>query len=348
MIAVIGGGAVGLACAWRLAQNGAAVTIFERGQIGREASCAAGGMLAPGPEYLLHPLQGGADFFELGLASRDLYPKLAAELLDLTGIDIELCQANSPTQDWRTPGIMMVPDAVWSGETQFWNGRPAVWFERDGQVEPRQLVRALRAACERAGVALRENAAVCEIELGRNCAQALKTQNERIKVEHIVLCAGAWSAFDFLPARARPPVRPVAGQMLQLRGERLLHHIVYGARCYLIPRRDGRLLVGATEEEVGFEKRVTAAGLAQLQNAALELAPVLQGVPVEASWAGLRPVSGDGLPILGGGPIENLSYATGHGRNGILLAPVTAQLLAAHILRGQQLPSAFEIERFGP
>lgn len=149
-----------------------------------------------------------------------------------------------------------------------------------------------------------------------------------------------------LPAAATPPVRPVAGQMLQLRGEHLLKHIVYGEDCYLIPRRDGRLLVGATVEETDFEKRVTAAGTAQLLNSALKLAPILSDAPLETSWAGLRPASPDGLPILGGGPLENLSYATGHGRNGILLAPRTAQILAGHLLRGENVPDAFELARF--
>ena len=345
-IAIIGGGVIGLSCAWRLAQLGARVTLFERGDLGAESSFAAGGMLAPEAEFWLH----GRDLQlrELGRQSRDLYPDFAAELLELTGVDIELSQLNSPTEDWRTPGILMAaPGLDCDAPKKLWSGQPAVWFERDGQVEPRQLIQALRAACEKTGVCIRENTPVHAVDMRcRNRISALILENERVVVSRVLLCAGAWSAFAGLPAWAMPPIRPLAGQMLQLRPQHRLKRIVYGANCYLIPRRDGRLLVGATVEETGFQKRVTARGVAQLLNAALELAPVLRDAKFEASWAGLRPASPDGLPILGRGPIENLSYATGHGRNGILLAPVTAQITAGLLLRGEGVPVAFGWGRF--
>ena len=201
-------------------------------------------------------------------------------------------------------------------------------WENEGQVEPRHLVAALRAACEKSGVTIREQTAVRGFEMNGDRAGALLLGNERLEAEHFLLCAGAWSGQPFgLPAAAVPPVRPIAGQMLQLRGQRRLKHVVYGADCYLIPRRDGRLLVGATEEESGFEKRVTTSGTLQLLHAASELIPRLGELPLDANWVGLRPTSPDGLPILGAGPIGNLSYATGHGRNGILLAPRTAELI---------------------
>lgn len=352
MIAVIGGGAVGLSCAWRLAQSGARVSVFERGAIGREASFAAGGMLAPGPETIIHQLPGTremrAAMFDLGVQSRDLYPDFAAELLEITGVDVELCQLGSPTSDWREPGIMMVPDEVINElKPVEWNGREAFWFARDGQVEPRHLTRALHLACENAGVKIYENAPVRHIEIEGARAVAVGTGGARHETENIVWSAGAWSGQSLgLPNAATPPVRPVAGQMLQLRGGHALPYIVYGAHCYLIPRRDGRLLVGATVEEVGFDKRVTPENTAQLLKAARELAPVVAHMPLETSWVGLRPVSLDGLPILGRGPIENLTYATGHGRNGILLAPRTAEIIAGHVTRGQGVPSAFELERF--
>ena len=340
-VAILGGGAIGLACAWRLAQSGARVTVFERGQVGREASRAAGGMLAPEAEFHLHG--AGVPLRQLGRQSRDLYPKFAAELLELTGVDIELCLMNSPTQDWREPGILMVAPLAQGAN---WNGRAAQWFADDGQVEPRRLIAALRAACEKTGVCIRENAPVCALEIAGERVRAMRLEAESVEAAQFLLCAGAWSALEILPARARPPVRPLAGQMLQLRGERLLKHIVYGAHCYLIPRRDGRLLVGATVEETGFQKRVTAAGSSQLMDAALELAPILKGAPLETSWAGLRPATPDGLPVIGRGPLENLSYATGHGRNGILLTPLTAQLIVGVLMRGEGAPRAFELERF--
>ncbi len=346
MIAIVGGGAIGLACAWRLRQRGAAVTLFESGDFGGEASFAAGGMLAPGPEFWLH--QRNASLRELGVQSRDLYPDFAAELLQLTGVDVELCLENSPTSDWRAPGILMVVDKrEIRGQPRQWNGQSAHWFADEGQVEPRHLTRALRVACEKAGVGLRENAAVRGFDVADNRVQALLFGNgARFEADRFLLCAGAWSGRFGLPAEAAPPVRPVAGQMLQLRGGRLLEHVVYGEDCYLIPRRDGRLLVGATVEETGFEKRVTTPATSYLLNAARTLAPQLEAAPLETSWSGLRPVAPDGLPILGGGPLENLSYATGHGRNGILLAPRTAEIMADCLLRGEAAPDEFRIERF--
>ena len=352
MIAIVGGGAIGLACAWRLAQQGVRVAVFERGATGGEASSAAGGMLAPGPEAAIHQPGGTRAMrdamFDLCVQSRDLYPDFAAELLEQTGVDVELCQIGSPTCDWREPGILMVPDAVINGpKSVLWNGREAFWFERDGQVEPRLLTRALRLACEMAGVEIHENTPVRRIEIENERAVAVVTDNAIYPTENIVLCAGAWSGQHLgLPDAATPPIRPVAGQMLQLRGGHALKHIVYGAHCYLIPRRDGRLLVGATIEEIGFQKRVTPENTAQLLKAARALAPVVDEMPLETSWAGLRPVSSDGLPVLGRGPIENLSYATGHGRNGILLAPRTAEIIVGSVLRGEIVSQVFELGRF--
>ena len=345
MIAIVGGGAIGLACAWRLAQSGARVCVFERGQIGGEASFAAGGMLAPSPEFWLH--QRRESLRQLGTQSRDLYPNFAAELLEQTGVDVELCQIGSPTCDWRAPGITMVPEDVISGpDSVLYNGRAAFWFEREGQVEPRLLTRALRLACEKCGVEIYQNTPIRRIETAGARAVAVVTGDARYPIENIVLCAGAWSGQIGLPDAATPPVRPVAGQMLQLRGGHLLKHIIYGAHCYLIPRRDGRLLIGATVEEIGFEKRVTPENTSQLLEAARELAPIVAQMPLEKSWSGLRPVSPDGLPILGAGPIEHLSYATGHGRNGILLAPRTAEIIVGALLRGEAVPAEFRLKRF--
>ena len=353
-VAIVGGGVIGLSCAWRLAQGGARVTLLERGALGAEASWAAGGMLAPSPEALVHSPDcdenARAAMLQLGLESRDSYAGFAAELLEHSGVDVELSLASSATSDWREPGILLcdsrVAQAPPQSQARPWNDERAWWLPDDGQVEPRYLTDALRIACERAGVTIREQTPVRRFAMNGDRVGALLLDEERLEAEQFLLCAGAWSGQDLgLPVHATPPVRPVAGQMLQLRGQRRLRHVVYGANCYLVPRRDGRLLVGATVEEVGFAKRVTTSGTLQLLHAASELIPRLGGLPLDASWAGLRPTAPDGLPIVGGGPIDNLSYATGHGRNGILLAPRTAEWIVGQMLRGQIVPEAFGFGR---
>ncbi|RYG70522.1 FAD-dependent oxidoreductase [bacterium] len=149
-----------------------------------------------------------------------------------------------------------------------------------------------------------------------------------------------------VPPEIASSIRPVAGQMVQLRGERRVNQVIYSDECYLVPRRDGRLIVGATVEEVGFQKRVTAGGVSQLLKAACSLVPELENAPLESHWAGLRPVTTDGLPMLGTTSLENLYVAAGHGRNGILLTPATAEAMTACILDDQQVPAEFSPARF--
>lgn len=357
--AVVGGGIIGLACAWRLAQAGARVTVLEKHGAGRESSHAAGGMVAPDCEEAAHPWHGDEDARDamraFCRASRDLYPRFAYELLETSGIDVELSLQGASQSDWREPGILFVgptdtglndADSAANAKRE-WRGRDARWFACDGQVDNRKLVEALREACIRAGVQLCEKAPVERIELEAQRVTALHTPAGVWHPDKVLLCAGAWSGkIAGLPREAVPPVRPLAGQILQLRGEKRLPHVVYTPDCYLVPRRDGRLLVGATVEETGFSKRVTVSGVWSLLSSAIELCPDLGGAPFESSWAGLRPASPDGLPFLGPGPLENLFYATGHGRNGVLGAPQTAQIIANALVGGHEWPDFARLDRF--
>lgn len=359
-ITVLGGGVIGLACAWELARRGARVRVLERGDWGHEASFAAGGMLAPTPETRLHAPRSFVDESQsamsaLCFASRDAYPNFERELRDECNHDIELSLRSAHIQapdEWRKPGILLVSNRLDSstkagGEIREWNGQNALWLPDEGQVEPRLLVNALRAACEARGVELGAHVEVERVEIENNRVVAIHANGQRLETEKVLVCAGAWaSEIDGLPPEIVPPVAPVLGQMIQLRGERRVPHIVYGDNCYLVPRRDGRLLVGATTENTGFEKRVTAGGVAQLLNAALELAPELQDATLEDAWSGLRPTSPDAVPTLGASEIDGLFWALGHGRNGVLLAPETARVVADSVLENAPVAPALGAARW--
>jgi glycine oxidase ThiO len=358
-LAVVGGGTVGLLSALRLAQAGQAVTLFERLQTGRESSWAAAGMLAPTCESIVHPPPtepAARQAMRQALQqSRDLYPSLANELLETVGADIELSLHDAPTQDWRRPGIMYVsrsdsdPNLAPLEETGFsseWPTGDAVWIQKEGQVESRKLVDALRKAAEAAGVRICENRTIRRLAVDGGVVRGLFDETgEFYAYDGVCICAGAWSGkIAGLPFTI--PVRPVAGQIVALRADKRVKHVVYSDDCYLVPRRDGRLLVGATVEENGFNKRVTASGVSGLLTSALALVPELADAPLESHWCGLRPATPDGLPVIGQTPLENLWVATGHGRNGILLAPWTARLLTEMMLHGKPAPAAFSLDRF--
>lgn len=373
-VGVIGGGVIGLACAWRLAQAGAQVAVFERGQVGREASWAAAGMLAAQCEIAHYPPATDAAehtsqeaMFDLCLQSRALYPAFADELMAATGLDIELSLKAHARGDWRVPGILYCQDAPGLSQypsdphaanvparealcTPALGTMPpgAVWLADEGQVENRKLVTALRAAAVQSGAQLYPCSPVKNLRLQSGRVMGFSTSQHEVECARVLLCAGAWSGgIAGLPEPCRPPVKPVAGQMIALQvGQGNLRCIVYSREIYLVPRRDGRVLVGATMEDRRFHKQVTVAGVTGLLAAAKTLLPGLANCPITAQWAGLRPGTPDGLPILGRTALENLYVATGHFRNGILLTPITAQLMADCILAGQDAPTSFSIERF--
>lgn len=358
--AIIGGGAVGLSCAWKLALKGARVVLFDRSQPGREASYAAGGMLAPSCEGAVHPWNckeaSRSAMLDLCFASRNLYADFAAQLLEESGIDPELSLRSSKMGDWREPGILFVSKTekdpriealLEHGLIAVWRDNPAVFLPDDGQVDSRKLIDALRAASLKAGVEIRENCMVRRLEIEKDRVVGVVDDKETVRAGRVLLCAGAWSGkVGNLPRDLADAVRPIAGQMVQVRGERRVRHVIYADSCYLVPRRDGRLLIGATVEEIGFNKRVTAGGVAKLLSAAVELAPELEDAPLEAHWAGLRPTTPDGLPLMGATSLANLFVATGHGRNGILLAPATAAAMVGLLLEKKEISPAFSPTRF--
>lgn len=364
-VAVIGGGVIGLSCAWKLAQKGVKVLLLERGELAKEASWTAGGMIAPGSEAI-HASDNDIAMSSLCHQSRNLYADFAANLLDQTGIDVELSLsgAKSTFDDWRTPGILILGEKdnaiSWSSKSELFNvsslpflapethDLPALWLPDEGQVDNRKLTVALAQAARQSGVQIWEDAPVQRIVCDENKVSYIESAAGNVVAEKVLLCAGSWSGqIDGLPKSCVPPVRPVAGQMLALRPAGDIDRIIYAKPdMYLIPRRDGRLVVGSSVEELGFHKHTTAEHAERKFREAGTIVPALRDSEIVEHWCGFRPAAPDELPILGKSEIENLYIATGHHRNGILLAPVTADLMVDNILSGASIDAAFSPLRF--
>ena len=228
----------------------------------------------------------------------------------------------------------------------------AVWSPRDHQVENRWLTQGLGEAARRAGVVLREHVPVREVEVAGGRARAVLTDHGRDPADVVILAAGAWSReIAGIPSAHLPPVRPIKGQMLALRMDPsapLLRHVVWAPRSYLVPRRDGRLVVGGTVEERGFDDTLTAGGLLALLEGAWRAVPAIEELPIAETWVGFRPGSRDDAPMLGPSGIDGLIVATGHHRNGILLTPITVETVSAYVLTGRlpEIVEPFTPERF--
>jgi glycine oxidase len=348
-ILVIGGGVIGLSIARELHRRGLRdITILDKGTCGREASWAAAGMLSPQAET-----DDAGPFLDLCVRSRDLYPQFANELLAETGIDVELDQTgtlvlafNDEDADrlmarfgWqRAAGLAlqaMFPEDIIKVEpflpTTFVIGAR---FPNDWQVENRKLVTALRRYAELNGINVIENTTVDRLiaEAGRVLG-ARSTAGE-ILAEHTVVATGAWTSLIKLDDAELPfQVIPIRGQIACLEAPvGTLEHVVCTHSGYLVPRRDGRILVGSTTEDVGYDASTTTDAISALVKLAGRL---LRSTPLKLidSWAGLRPHAPDGLPVLGGIPgLEGVSIATAHYRNGILLAPLTAAIVADRLM----------------
>jgi len=368
---VIGAGVIGLGIAWRLAQAGCRVAVYDKGEAGRGASWAAAGMLAaavetePGEEPLL----------PLTLESQRLWPEFARELEAATGISAEYRDEGTLVvalnrDDAETlrhsyefqQGLGLGLDLEWLNAGEARRREPhlkpgiaaAVFSRNDHQVENRALARALIAACRGAGVDIHEHCPVAEVAIAGGQARGVETARGRDDAEIVVLAAGAWSrGVGGIPARYQPPVRPIKGQMLALQMDPkapILRHVVWLPRGYLVPRNDGRLIVGGTVEERGFDTTITAGGMLALLEGAWRAVPTIEELPIAETWVGFRPGSPDDAPMLGPSGIDGLVIATGHHRNGILLTPVSAAVVSAYILTGRlpDMALAFDPQRFGP
>lgn len=344
-ILIIGGGVIGLSIARELDKRGAGkLAVVDRGRIGAEASWAAAGMLAPNAEC-----HADDDLFRLCAASNQLYPELAADLLEETGIDIQLDRSGTLSlafsddeaakltgkYKWqRNAGISvesLTADEVSALEPETSPGvHSGYLYPNDWQVENRRLIAALRKYCELNSIELIENTEVTELVIENGVLEGGKFENGDFRADRVIVTAGAWTS-KLLPT---PKVKPIRGQMISLAGvdSRILQRVIYSSRGYLVPRADGRILVGATVEDVGFTKEVTPEAIASLKAAAVEIAPSLADLSVTEAWAGLRPFIEGEMPVIGRVPdVENAFIATGHFRNGILLAPITAKMVVDEV-----------------
>jgi glycine oxidase len=365
-VAMVGAGVVGLSIAWRLALRGMSVAVFERTTVGAGASLAATGMLAAAAEH--EP--GCHDLLALALESQRQWPQFRAQLEAQSGHDI----------DFREGGTLVVAlgrDEVerlrfrhdlhkrcdlptrWLGGLEVRDMEPALrpsvaaglYCADDHQVDPRLVMAALRAAFMAAGGRLFEHCAVESVDIAGGRVAGLVTAAGRCRAPAVVLTAGAWTG-NVLPPGLTVPVRPLKGQALAVRTTAetgTLGHIVWTEQIHMAPKGDGRLIVGATVEERGFDDTITAGGLYALLEGARRAFPAIEEMAIDAVWTGFRPSSIDDAPILGATPICGLAIATGHHRNGYLLAPATALAVEALIADGAMpaVARAFGLDRFG-
>ena len=362
-VLIVGGGTIGLATGFELLQRGVPVTLFERDRAGRGTSWQAAGMLAPDTEIQFEELE----LYRLNRESLSRWPEFAASVESASGQAV----------DYRDEGTLIVADDADSREQirrlydfQVEEGldvdwitgdeareiepfvgprvSAAIWCDSDHQVDNRLLLDALREAFVQKGGTLHENTPVDAVVPDDDRPAVSTADGQHVAGRRVVVAAGVWSrGIDGLESAPAPSVRPVKGQMLQLRMERPfeLEHVIRGPDAYLAPKSSGRLVIGATSEEMGFDTTVTAGGLYDLLEGAWEVVPGIYDLVVDETWAGLRPASRDHAPILGATDAPGVVMATGHYRHGILLTPVTAQEIARLIVDGE---TSRWIEPFSP
>jgi glycine oxidase len=366
---IVGGGLIGCALAAELAGRGRRVTLLERGEPGGEASGAAAGMLSPQADA-----RCASDFFDLAVESRGLYAGWVRTLFDETGLDVGYrrggllqcvfggahedaegagegalfdayswqLRAGLAVEDLRPPALASELDGRLSRDV-----RRAVFFPDEAAVDPPALVRAAWLSAQARGVRLRTGVCAQRFRIRNGVCVGVETDAGDFTAAATVDCAGAWAAFD-PSGRLSIPVHPVRGQMVKLRLEGPpLRTMVCSEEVYCVPRAEGTLVVGSTVELVGFHKAVTAEAVGRLIGGAVGLLPELKSAQFVSAWSGLRPGTPDGLPILGESGVPGLFLATGHFRNGILLAPVTAKVMADLLTSGRPRDlSAFSLARF--
>lgn len=329
-VIIVGGGIIGLSLSIALRKRGATVLIVERGEPGREASHAAGGMLVD------CPLETHSALLLLATTSARMYPEFAYELETESGMKVDLRDhgtivfpAHEHARDWAelSSATGLLAAKLAQLEPALADQNSDAFYLKERVVDPRALTAAALKTAKNRGVDFSSGDAVTSVNLSDDHVTGVTTTKTSFLAEKVVNCAGAWSGqigpYPF-------PTRPVKGQMLCLASpsRELLKHVIRSPQVYLIPRSDGRILAGATSEEAGFDKRTDPATMQRFHRAAIALIPKLVDAKILEDWAGLRPGTPDNLPILGSTPTPGYYVATGHYRDGILLAPITAQVMA--------------------
>jgi len=362
-VVVVGGGVMGTASAWRLARAGRIVIVLEKSVPGAEASSAAAGILGAHAEA-----EGPGPMANLLVASLRRYGAWADELHERTGMDVGFRRSGVMklgfTADevrtilrrsaWmkRNGGAVrrLAPGAATKLEPALGNVRGGVLFPEDGRVDPKLLFRAVHIAARKDGVLFESGAYVRRILVERDRVRGVAVEGGvEYRTSCVVLAAGSWTNLVLGAPLEQGAVVPARGQMIELwTPSPVLDRVVMGPRAYLVPRDDGRTLVGSTMEFVGYRREVTARAVRDLLDAAIEMVPALTDATLGATWSNFRPYTPDELPILGKTPVDGLLLATGHHRNGILLAPITAEITCALAI-GNEPPvdvAPFETSRF--
>ncbi len=346
-ITIVGGGIIGLATAIELRLLGAEVRVLSA-DFKTAAAHAAAGMLAPQAEQI----PPGA-MLDLCLASRALYPEWVEQIRSISNLDPGYWQCGILAPRYQDLDC----DVDWLDRQNMLDRQPGLnphiaggyWYPDDGQVDNRALIHALWVGCECLGVEFQDGVTVTNIQIDRGKIDALDTDRGKMSAHQYILATGAWSQ-ELLPI----PVIPRKGQMLSLRvppaqlDNLPLQQVLFGEEIYIVPRRDGKIIIGATSEHVGFTPDNTPDGIDRLLTNAIRLLPTLADFQIDECWWGFRPATPDELPILGHSPYSNLTLATGHYRNGILLTPITAKLIAKLVWHHQadRLLSNFSWQRF--
>ena len=364
-VAIVGGGVIGCAIAYHLSKTGVDVAVFDRGEIGAEASSAATGLLAP-----LGPLSGSGPFADLLLSSFALFPTLVPELEEASGIHLEYEQSGSlrivrdtkhisnllkRMNAWRPLGLQL----HWLTGDEARQLEPllspdvcaAIYAPQESQIKASHVVKSFSLAAINQGATLYSHSIITGIQRHKAKVTGVFTsQGERIACNHLVIANGAWASHCSEWLQIPIPIIPQRGQALSLHlPSEPLRHIIFGEAAYLTPKRKHMIIVGATKEEVGFNKNTTVDGLSWLLNTAIRLSPALESCTLDHMWAGLRPRTPDNQPILGPAPNwENVTLAVGHGSVGIMLSAITGQTIAELIITGQtpQILQPFSLTRF--
>ena len=355
---IIGGGVIGCAVAYELSKKQATAVLVERGEIGQEASSAAAGMLSP-----LLESDGDDGFARFCLQARSLFPDYLEELRECTGVSIE----------WHHDGCLNIPmseEEAFHIQQQNQNAGPSTrllsrqevreiephvaWFPEPAlySADPAHLdnagyTRLLAQAANLGGVELRTHEEIDRLLVQGDTVYGARTSSSEIHAARVINCSGAWASRLSPSPESRLPVIPVRGQMLSLTTETpLVRRLIYSKDCYLVPRNNSQLLVGATIERVGYDKRNTVDAIQKLTRGALDLYPDLKSATFSRMWAGLRPGTPDSLPILGIDPAwKGLIHATGHFRNGILLSALTGKIIAELAIEQR---STIPLDQFSP